>query len=783
MNFNSYENAIKFFLNENYKIDSDNFLEYKVNLYKKDHKIQISIYAIFENYFIKEDSDMSNYNRSKIQNDIKNIFPSLKNADIVYASTSKEFYESKHEPFYKNLKKNKLVKEILRKYNERNDSLLTEASKIKTLTDKIDYRKYESTIKQLINDSFPIDSENFDRFEVDIYPLSYILHCQISAIFKKSYDHRDIILSENLRHPIIDFLNSFFPPFKEFDWGYSLKTDEIYLEKYKPYYESLKGIEEIKEELRKYNSKNLLTEASKINALKGKLGFSQEVAEELDRLCGPLSVWMGNKLIDHVIANSKTGYSPDYDRKNAADYINQSGLGRFHNRINIGYIQGIMDYIRVGLDGNTSTIKNLNYEELKEKSKEWHDSLKVSGGEINYTEPHTHNILVDKRDKNGIGFYWVDLNTNSSDEECRRMGHCGRTNNANTILSLRETKPYQGNPKYTINTSHLTAAVGNNDGILYQLKGPKNSKPKEEYNDLILPLFYILGGGGEQEDYFIQGFGSEYASERDFKLTDLPDNVITTLYRDRPELFQSYSLRKKLRELGLVEVPEIDYVIEYEVRPDGVDSIVDGDWTVRQRKVKTPAGYERTEKIGMFETILSGDMWDMWDNYHAEWKSALDYNVDNKNEQKIWDLIKGMAGEEFDEHLSLKDAIEEYDGDHQIRSAISSSVNDAESSSYADYLYGNLKDALEEWGEVLKMDDTGVKLRINTEKYIQEYIDYQGDEEFEDAFERCNEDVSCVFNEILDTLDKPKFHYDDRWYPDINDVDFNDMLSDRLSEI
>ena len=40
-----------------------------------------------------------------------------------------------------------------------------------------------------------------------------------------------------------------------------------------------------------------------------------------------------------------------------------------------------------------------------------------------------------------------------------------------------------------------------------------------------------------------------------------------------------------------------------------------------------------------------------------------------------------------------------------------------------------------------------------------------------------------LFGEILDTLDKPKFSIDDRWYPDINDNEFNEMLSDRLSEI
>jgi len=659
----------------------------------------------------------------------------------------------------------KEVSQILKKYNQKYDHLLIE----KKL--KIDYSKYEKLINQLVNDSFSITNENFDRIEINIFQSSYGTNTvNISFIFKKPFTGEESDSAERMRYDIVKHIKSFFPLVKNFDFTFGKVTDDLYQKQYKPYYDTLKGNKKITEELRNFNNSFLLTEASKIKVLTGKLGFSQEVAEELDRLCGPLSVWIANKVIDYIIQ-----LSPIYDKKEAVYYINNNGL----KRSIINNIQSIMDYIRVGLDGNTSTIKNLSYDELKEKSKEWHDSLKVSGGEINYTEPHTHDILVDNRDENGFGFYWVDLNTNSSDEECRRMGHCGRTSSYNKIWSLRETKPYPGNPKYTINTSHLTAAVGNNNGILYQLKGQQNSKPNAEYNELILPIVYLTDDDG----YFIEGFGSEYASERDFKLTDLPDNVITTLYKDRPELFQSYSLRKKLRQLGLVEVPEIDYVIEYGVGSDDVDSLVDGDWVVRQRKVKTPAGNERIEKIGMFETILSGDMWDLWDNYHAEWKSALEYNVDKKNEQKIWDLVKGMAGEEFDEVLSLEEAIEEYDNDHEIRRAISSSVNDAESSSYADYLYRNLKEALEEWGEVLEMDDRGVKLRIDTAKYIEEYIDYHGDEEFEDAFERCNEDIACVFGEILDTLDKPKFYYDDRWYPDIDNTDFNDMLADRLSEI
>ena len=638
----------------------------------------------------------------------------------------------------------------------------------------MNFDKLERASKKLINSSSNIDSENFDRFEVDITP-RYLGHgpdIHITAVFKGAFTGKESDAAQDLRWDLRRDIINFIPPLADFNFGFSVSSEDVY-QRNKIGYDELKKTKKITEELKSFNDYFLLSEASKIKVLTNKIGLNPDIAAELDRLCGPLSVWMANKLIDSIISNNFGDKKED-----AVNSINKSGLGR----INIGHIQGIMDYIRVGLDGNISTIKNLNYHELKEKSKEWHDSLKVSGGEINYTEPHSHDILIDNRDENGFGFYWVDLNTHDSNEECRRMGHCGRTGRYNTIWSLRENKIYPGNPKYTINISHLTAAVGS-DGILYQLKGTSNSKPKEEYNELILPIFYILGGGGEEDDYLIQGFGSEYASDRDFKLTDLPNETIKSLYQNRPELFKSYSLRKKIRELGLVDVPEIDYVIEYEVGADDVDRIVDGDWTVRQRKRKTPAGSEYTVKIGIFETILSGDMWGLWENWDADWKSALDYYVDKENEKKIWELVKGMAGEEFDEELDLEDAIKEYDGDQEIRGAISSAVSDAEASDYADYLWKNLKDALEEWGEVIKMDDTGVRVRIDTAKYIEDYIDYHGDESLEDAFERCNEDVECVFVEILDNIDKPKFSIDERWYPSIDSGNFNDILADRLNEI
>lgn len=44
--------------------------------------------------------------------------------------------------------------------------------------------------------------------------------------------------------------------------------------------------------------KQVITEASKKKILTDKLGFNDENAEILDKLCGPLSVWMAKKLME-----------------------------------------------------------------------------------------------------------------------------------------------------------------------------------------------------------------------------------------------------------------------------------------------------------------------------------------------------------------------------------------------------------------------------------------------------------------------------------------------------
>jgi hypothetical protein len=125
--------------------------------------------------------------------------------------------------------------------------------------------------------------------------------------------------------------------------------------------------------------------------------------------------------------------------------------------------------------------------------------------------------------------------------------------------------------------------------------------------------------------------------------------------------------------------------------------------------------------------------------------------------------------------------IEEYDKDQEIIEAIQRAVNDAESDAYVDDIYKKLKEALEELGGVERMDDSGVVLRIDMGKYLDDLED----DVYEEIADRCNDDLSCMFDEMIgEWIDKPSFSFNDRYYsPDVDKNHFNELLQERLDEI
>jgi hypothetical protein len=347
------------------------------------------------------------------------------------------------------------------------------------------------------------------------------------------------------------------------------------------------------------------------------------------------------------------------------------------------------------------------------------------------------------------------------------MGHCGRTSSDNTIYSLREVKRF--NEKYTINKSHLTSAIGNRDGIVYQMKGPKNSKPQERYYPYIIDLLL------KNED--IKGFGSEYNSNDDFSLGDLPEDKIKEIYSQKPILFDNRKGKRILQKIGALPNRSMEnMVFDLQIDPSYISRYVDGDYTVR--KWKEANGRQR--ETGMFETLLSGDYWDLFDR-GGDWESAM-YNIDEENTKIIWDLIRSVTNPEEIEGMSLNAVINEFDNNYEIRNALGNALSSAESDSYYEYYKKALKNALEEYGEVTKLNDEGAIIRIDLQKVIENHG--INDDDLDSYFERCGDRYECVFDEVMgDYYDKPDFKVDDRWTPDVNGNYFNEILNDYLGDV
>jgi hypothetical protein len=270
------------------------------------------------------------------------------------------------------------------------------------------------------------------------------------------------------------------------------------------------------------------------------------------------------------------------------------------------------------------------------------------------------------------------------------------------------------------------------------------------------------------------------------KLTQLHEAVtkdqLLALYKRNPDVFKNKSRFK----LG-VSNGFFDFTLD--ISPDRLDRYIDGDFTIRRYTNKEG----REVKIGLFETILSGDTWDLWhpDYYDGDWEGALDYYVNQENENKIKVIIdryiteSGYDPEDFKDR-TLQDLIEEFDEDDEIKNALRSSLGDAESESYQNHLHETLKETCEELGEVTKFDDTGVEIKINFKEFIEVFgEDYYKDEEvIETMDDRCDWDPECFYEEMVDPYgERPKFVMNDRWYPDVNDESFNMILDDRLYEI
>ena len=568
--------------------------------------------------------------------------------------------------------------------------------------------------------------------------------------------------------------------------------------------------------LREYNSKyDLLNEdkdkkeEERINTLVKKLGLNPETAKVFNEVGKKLAIQLANTLL-----KSSFKYLRSVSEKEVTDSEILVVAKREMSKVVPNWarekLTSIMDYVRApksigGLENNIESIKNENFSEIYRLSQDWHKNLNIGDDKMDYEEKHP--IILDFRNQNGIGYYWVDLETYDSPEECERMGHCGRSSKGR-LLSLRSYRLYPGTD-IKLNKSHLTAAIGD-DGIMYQLKGPKNSKPKEEYHPYILPLFDMMDEGDE---YFITGFGKEYASQQDFKLEDLPLETLKTIYSKRPDIFKgNRKFKEKMAELGIdVEMEDLPTAFQIDIEPLYVTYYIDGDEVAWDS-----TGYGGSKKKMLSEVVLSNDFDGMtgYIDIHHDFSPGTTthrqselYRIENILNNYVYNGLKSqMKRMIIDDIVNVQGASEEDKIKYENKPLSELLIDTEMGETILYYLHDIQRQLLVDKSFVLFKES----LKNTLNKYVEDYYNGHiifgkyyitiigdlaelvdvGDPKVLEIYDKVEDDydeiyVDDVFQRLIQEYIIPKPYWNK---PDLNTIEldsdrFNEMLNENLNEL
>lgn len=279
---------------------------------------------------------------------------------------------------------------------------------------------------------------------------------------------------------------------------------------------------------------HIILEADKRNAIRDVFGFNDSWANEFYSLDEKLSIWIASTFLKEMVKRYPTDRietTPIIDRLNSIGVDTSIWENDYKPKYRY-----ILDWIKNPRRRESIQLKTLTFGAALQMSKEWHESLE-GNAVMNYEEKN--EIIIDYRDKNGKGFYWVNLNTEFSQEESERMGHCGRDGGC-TLFSLRSLN------EFGESRSHITISYSEQNKKAHQIKGRKNSKPKEVYYKYIID--FLLN-----EKYPVKkltkpsGLGGS-----DFNLSDLSEDVLNGIFEKNKDLkiYYLYGDKKMIMKNG-----------------------------------------------------------------------------------------------------------------------------------------------------------------------------------------------------------------------------------------
>lgn len=271
------------------------------------------------------------------------------------------------------------------------------------------------------------------------------------------------------------------------------------------------------------DSPKLISEADKRSVIQKSIKFPQELSKEIadwaHNMSDKYSVWIADSFHKLLVQNEiidKDGkpieINNDLESGNRRDIDSEI---RKAAKDLTGDYQYILDWLKgrntLAPEHDQINFKTLTIQDAKSRSDEWHKKLKeIQGGKIEGEEGEVVMTFPE-------GFYWIKIGKDYCPKEASAMGHCGRASGTDLYSLRREQYPF------------VTAAVRESDGVVTQMKGRANTKPKTQFHKYIIP--FILGNNPN-----VQFFKSTYAPETDFNINDLSDAELKQVVDKKPTL-------------------------------------------------------------------------------------------------------------------------------------------------------------------------------------------------------------------------------------------------------
>lgn len=305
------------------------------------------------------------------------------------------------------------------------------------------------------------------------------------------------------------------------DVGYETKLRDLVKDirrKSEPIYASIKSKQQTT------LSEELLNEADKRQAIKNVFGFSDDWANEFHNLNDKISIWIASTFLDKLVEQYRSRIPQGEDPKRYIVRGLNDGGPRATSDWRSNYrdkYEYILHWFRAPRREQIN-IRELSLDDAYALAEEWHDTLQVRK-QADYNE--RGDVFIDYRNSNGVGYYWVNLQTNYCSEEQERMGHCARANtHGSKLISLRRINEFgEGESLLTVDYRP--------GGIIGDFHRHGNKKPTSRFHKQIVDLL-------TNTTYPVTQLTSQgvHRYDENFHLADLSPENLQRVYQNNPAL-------------------------------------------------------------------------------------------------------------------------------------------------------------------------------------------------------------------------------------------------------